>query len=60
VLGGSATEALLLSAIQNAERQKEGTVQAAVAALMIAKVLAQKPNPDPERWSFIQLIEAAL
>jgi hypothetical protein len=40
VLGGSATEALLLSAIQNAERRKEGAVQAAVAALMTAKVLA--------------------
>ncbi len=60
VLAGSATEALLLWSIQQAETRKVGTIAAAVAALVASKTLPQKPDNNPERWNFIELIEAAV
>jgi hypothetical protein len=56
VLAGSATEALLLWGIQ----QKPGSVAAAVKALAAAGTLPQRPHANPERWTFIELIEVAL
>lgn len=60
VLAGSATEALLLWAVQDAERQKKGAIAAAVSLLIGATTLSQKPNSNPERWNLIELIEVAL
>jgi hypothetical protein len=60
VLAGSATEALLLWNIQQAETRKAGTISAAVAALMASKTLPRKPDNNPERWNFIELIEVAV
>jgi hypothetical protein len=48
VLAGSATEALLLWAIQEADRNKPGTVSTAVGVLVRAGTLRQKPNPNLE------------
>jgi len=59
VLAGSATEALLLWAIQEAGRHKPGTIPTAVAALLKARTLPKKPSTNPEQWSFIELIEVA-
>lgn len=59
MLAGSATEALLLWAIQEAERHKPGTIPTAVAALLKARTLPKKPSTNPEQWSFIELIEVA-
>lgn len=59
VLAGSGTEALLLWAIQQAERQQAGRISTAIAALITRKTLPQKPNASPERWNFIELIEIA-
>jgi hypothetical protein len=60
VLAGSATEALLLWAIQNAEQTQPGAVKAAVGGLVAAKTFSRTPNSDPERWGLIELIEVAL
>jgi len=59
VLAGSATEALLLWAIEEAERAAAGTVPAAVGALVTAAILARRPKPNPDQWDFIELIEVA-
>jgi hypothetical protein len=56
VLAGSATEALLLWAIQDREKQ---TVATARTKLVSAKVLSSSVSADPERWSLIELIEVA-
>jgi hypothetical protein len=56
VLAGSATEALLLWGM----KQKAEPIAAAVTALVAAGTLPQKPRSNPERWSFIELIEVAL
>jgi len=60
VLAGSATEALLLWAAQEAERQNKGAIAAAAQALVSTATLPQKPNSNPERWTLIELIEVAL
>jgi hypothetical protein len=59
VLAGSATEALLLWAIQESERTTKGTIAAAVGALVTASTLSRKPKPNPDQWDFIELIEVA-
>lgn len=55
VLAGSATEALLLWGVQ----QKAEAVAAAIKALVAAGTLTQGPHSNPERWSFIELIEVS-
>jgi hypothetical protein len=60
VLAGSAAEALLLWAIQEAERQKTGAIKAATASLVSSGTLANAPNSNPERWNFVELIEVGL
>jgi hypothetical protein len=60
VLAGSATEALLLWAVQDAERQHPGAVNAAIGSLVTAGKFPREPNSDPERWGLIELIEVAL
>jgi hypothetical protein len=56
VLAGSATEALLLWSIQG----KAGSIAAAIGELVASNTLSKKPDNNPERWSFIELIEMAL
>jgi hypothetical protein len=60
VLAGSATEALLLWAVQQAEGTMAGAITAALGVLIAAGKLSQKPSSNPEQWSFAQLIEVAL
>jgi hypothetical protein len=60
VLAGSATEALLLWAVQEEERRNGGAIARAISGLTSAGTLPQKPNSNPERWNFIELIEVAL
>jgi hypothetical protein len=60
VLAGSATEALLLWAVQDFERRKKGAIAGSVSALVSATTLSQRPNSNPARWVFIELIEIAL
>jgi hypothetical protein len=59
VLAGSATEALLLWAIEEAERVTAGTIAVAVGALVTASTLARRPRASPDQWDFIELIEVA-
>jgi hypothetical protein len=59
VLAGSATEALLLWAIQEAENATRGTIASAAGALVTARTLAQRPKASLEQWDFIELIEVA-
>jgi hypothetical protein len=59
VLAGSATEALLLWSVQEAECKSKGAILRAVTALVSAAVLLQKPHPKPERWNLGELIEVA-
>jgi hypothetical protein len=61
VLAGSATEALLLWAIQEAERNTAGSIAGAVAALRSAGTFGQQQpsSNNPERWYFVELIEVA-
>jgi hypothetical protein len=59
VLAGSATEALLLWAVQEAERRHAGALQQAVSAVLAAGLLKQKLDSDPERWFFGEYIEVA-
>jgi hypothetical protein len=59
VLAGSATEALLLWAIQDADQQTPGTIANVAASLLAAGSLPRRPGSDPDRWTFIELIEAA-
>ncbi len=54
VLAGSATEALLLWGVR-----KQGSFAAAIKALVAAGTLSQRPHSNPERWTFIELIEVA-
>lgn len=58
VLAASATEALLLWAIQEAEARTPGRISTAVAAL-VPSPLKRKPDANPESWDFIELIEVA-
>jgi hypothetical protein len=60
VLAGAATEALLLWAVQEREKNVPGAVQSAISALMAASALKGKPDANPERWYFLELIEIAL
>jgi hypothetical protein len=50
VLAGSATEALLLWAVHEAEAQQPGSIARAGLVLVQAQTLSKKPNSDPERW----------
>lgn len=59
VLGGSATEALLLYAIQEAEKQRSGTVPQTVSSLLVTATLPRRPDSNPERWALAELIEVA-
>jgi len=59
VLAGSATEALLLWALQEEEKQKAGTLGAVVAALVGSKVLTKNPGGDPEAWGLHEYVEVA-
>jgi hypothetical protein len=59
VLAGSATEALLLWAIQEAERKNPGITAKAVTALTSDRTITRKPKSNPEEWDFIELIEVA-
>jgi hypothetical protein len=61
VLAGSAAEALLLWAIQDAEQRASGSIAKAVAALRAAGTFKpqQPKSSKPEEWIFIELIEAA-
>jgi hypothetical protein len=60
VLAGAATEALLLWAAQEQESKTSGAIQSAISALTTAGTLKSKPDGNPERWSFLELIEIAL
>lgn len=60
VLAGAATEALLLWAIQEAESKKSGVIQCAISTLLTSHKLKTKPDGNPERWHFFELIEIAL
>lgn len=60
VLAGAATEALLLWVVQENENKTPGTIQSAISALMTAGTLKSKPDGNPERWTFLELIEIAL
>jgi hypothetical protein len=60
VLAGSATEALLLWAVKDAEQLHPGAVNAAIGRLVAAGTFSRAPNSDPERWGLIELIEVAL
>jgi hypothetical protein len=60
VLAGSATEALLLWAIQQAEKAKPGAIRAAVSTLSTAGTIAKPKSSNPVQWSLIELIEMAL
>jgi hypothetical protein len=60
VLAGSATEALLLWAIKEAEAKAFGTVARGKSLCLSTGALAKTPRGAPEHWSFIELIEIAL
>jgi integrase len=60
VLAGSATEALLLWVVKEADRKQAGAIQSAVSGALSARFLRQKPDSDPERWSLGEYIEVAL
>ena len=60
VLAGAATEALLLWAVQENESRTLGVTQSAISTLITAGRLKAKPDANPERWSFLELIEIAL
>lgn len=55
VIGGSVIEALLLWAIG----QRSAAVSAAVTGALSAGKLKAKPDSDPNRWLFFELIEVA-
>jgi len=59
VLAGAATEALLLWAIQENESKKSGAIQNAIPVLMSSGKLKNRPDGNPERWHFFELIEIA-
>jgi hypothetical protein len=61
VLAGSATEALLLWAVQDEEKLRgAGTLKAAGTHLAASGTLLRAPDSDPERWGLSELIEVAL
>lgn len=57
VLAGAASEALLLWAIQENESKHPGSVQKEASSLVSSGKLKNKPDGNPERWSFFELIE---
>ena len=59
VLSGSATETLLLWALQEAEKQKAGVLNAAIVALLGNKTLTKNPGSDPETWGLHEYVEVA-
>ena len=61
VLAGSATEALLLWALQDHEARNAGSLASATTTLVGTKMLAQNPGPDPEGpgWHLLQYVEVA-
>ena len=59
VLAGSATEAAVLSAMQEAESATPGTIAGAATTLVTAGTLARRPRASPDQWDFIELIEVA-
>jgi hypothetical protein len=59
VLAGAATEALLLWGIQKTESKKPSAIQNTISILMISGKLKSKPDGNPERWYFFELIEIA-
>jgi hypothetical protein len=59
VLAGSASEAMLLWAIRDAESRANGTISSAITALLAAGMLPQRPDSNAERWTFTELIEVA-
>ena len=61
VLAGSATEALLLWAVQDEETKRgPGALRAAAKQLVTSKALPKVPASDPENWVLSELIEVAL
>jgi hypothetical protein len=60
VLAGSTIEALLLWAVEEADRRQRGAIAVAISFLVSTSTLPQKPNSNPERWNLIDLIEVAL
>lgn len=59
VLAGAATEASLLWAIQENESQNLGAIQNTISILVNSGQLKNKPDKNPERWFFFELIEVA-
>jgi hypothetical protein len=60
VLAGAATEALLLWAIQEAEKKSGGAISGAISKIKAAGTLSPVPKAvDIDRWKFIDLIEVA-
>ncbi len=59
VLAGSAVEALLLWAIQQAEAEKPGGITTTIASLRQAGTLTRDPHSNPEHWQLIELIEVS-
>ena len=60
VLAGSATEALLLWAINEQESRQNGAIRKAAADAVQAKRLSKQPVGTPEEWGLSSLIEVAL
>jgi hypothetical protein len=59
VLAGSATEALLLWAVGEAEKQSLGTLATTRAALITAGELSNNTNVNPEWWGLHEFIKVA-
>jgi hypothetical protein len=59
VLAGSATEALLLWAIEETERAARGSITEAGSVLVKASILTRPPRASPDQWDFVDLIEVA-
>lgn len=60
VLAGAATEALLVWVIQENESKNPGATQNAISTLTASGTLRNRPDANPERWSFSELIEIAV
>jgi hypothetical protein len=60
VLAGSATEALLLWAINELGTQQNGAIEAAVTKAIAANHLPRRPASEFEKWNLSELIEVAL
>lgn len=59
VLAGSALEALLLWAVQEADQKKTGAVAQARAALVANKTLKQDTSTNPEWWGLAEFVEVS-